>query len=95
MAAYVLVQAEVTDEEKYAQYKKLSPATVEQYGGKFIARGGALEDLEGELGVSRVVLIEFDSMTQARNWYRSPEYQKAKAARAGGATATFTLVEGV
>lgn len=95
MAAYVIVQADVTDEEKYGAYTKLSPATVEKFGGRFVVRGGEREDLEGRLAVSRVVVLEFPSMDVARSWYRSPEYQEAKAARAGAATATFTLVDGV
>lgn len=95
MAAYVVVQVEVTDAEKYGAYTKLTPATLERYGGKFIVRGGAMEDLEGHWDVPRLVVIEFESMAQARKWYSSPEYQEAKAVRAGGANVTFTLVEGL
>lgn len=94
MPAYVLVQANISDGEKYEVYKKLSAPAVERYGGRFLVRGGAREDLEGVLSVERVVILEFESMDRAREWYGSSEYQGARAAREGAATATFTLVEG-
>ena len=94
MAAYVIVQLNVTDPEKYEAYKKLTPASIEKYGGKFLVRGGAHEDLEGKLEYSRLVLLEFSDFERAKQWYASPEYEEAKAVRAGAATAIFTVVEG-
>lgn len=95
MPAYVLVQLNVSDPEKYEAYKNLTPATIEQYGGKFLVRGGRQEDVEGTLAYARLVLLEFDSMDQARRWYTSPEYQHAKSLREGAAEAVFTIVDGV
>ena len=95
MSAYVIVQVTVTDETKYAQYKKMTPATLAQYGGKFIVRGGRQEDLEGRWDVAHLIMLEFASTEAARLWYDSPEYQAAKAVREGGAEMVFTLVEGV
>ena len=95
MSAYVIVQVKVTDESKYEEYKRMTPATLAPYGGKFIVRGGAQEDLEGRWDVPRLVILEFDSTEAARKWYDSPEYRAAKAVRDGGAEMVFTLVEGV
>jgi len=95
MTAYVIVHGHVTDAEKYEQYKAMTPSTLEQYGGRFIVRGGEREDLEGGWEVSRVVILEFPSMEAARTWYDSPEYRAAREVRAGAADVTFTLVEGV
>lgn len=94
MAAYVIIQVNVTDAEKYEAYKKLTPASVEKYGGRFLVRGGAQEDLEGTLEYSRIVLLEFPDVDRAKRWYESPEYQEAKAHRAGASTGIFTLVQG-
>ena len=47
MSAYIIVDVQVTDPEVYTGYTKLVPATVEAYGGKFIVRGGAAENMEG------------------------------------------------
>ena len=95
MAAYVIVQVNITDPEKYDAYKPMAAAAVAQYGGRYLARGGAVEDLEGKLPHQRVVVLEFPSMDAARTWYRSPEYQAAKAVREGAGEGYFTAVEGL
>lgn len=95
MSAYVLVQVNVTDPSKYDEYKKHAPAAIDKYGGRYLARGGATENLEGDNTYGRIVLLEFPSMERAREWYHSPEYQAAKAYREGGGDGMFTLIEGL
>jgi len=96
MAAYVIGIVRIQDPERYMQeYVPLSGPSVEQYGGRFLARGGAHEVLEGELGADRVVIIEFDDVESAQRWWSSPEYEAAKAKRRGASEANFFLVEGV
>lgn len=93
--AYVLVQVDVSNTQQYGEYTKLSPGIIEKFGGRFLARGGRTETLEGAPARSRVVVIEFPSFERAREFYNSPEYQAAKKVRAGAATAQFVLVEGM
>ena len=95
MSAYVIVQVTVTDPTKYDEYKTLAAAAVDKHGGKYIVRGGDAEDLEGKRPHARLVVLEFPSYDQAKTWYHSAEYQKAKAARAGAGTGVFTVVQGV
>jgi len=90
--AYILVQ--VTNPTQYAQYTKLSPGIIEQFGGRFLARGGRTTTLEGPPAKGRVVVIEFPSYERAQEFYDSTEYQAARKVRAGAATAQFVLVEG-
>src|SRR5688572_19951689 len=59
MPAYIIVLADVTDPEQYAQYTKVTPSVVAHFGGRFVARGGRTETLEGPPETRRVVLIEF------------------------------------
>jgi uncharacterized protein (DUF1330 family) len=94
MAAYVIVEVNVTDAKLYDEYKKLVPATVEKYGGRFAVRGGAVESKEGGWNPARVVVLEFPSMDKARAWYHSPEYAPALAMRLKAANAKLILVEG-
>lgn len=93
--AYVLVQSDVTNAEQYAGYAKLSPATVEKYGGKFLARGGRSLTLEGQKAPSRVVVIEFPNYEAAQAWYNGSEYTALRKMRAGAATMQFVVVEGM
>jgi len=94
MPAYVLVDVEVTDAARYDEYRTLAAESVEQYGGRYLVRGGASEVLEGDRVPRRLVVLEFPDAEAARRWYQSPEYTDAKARRDGAATGSFILVDG-
>ena len=95
MAAYLIARINVTDPTQYEEYKKLSPAAIEAFGGEFIVRGGECETLEGPDETNRLVVVRFDSMEQARQCYRSEQYQHAKTQRQDAAEAQFVIVDGV
>ena len=95
MSAYVVVQVNVTKPEQYKEYRELATIATQKHGGKFLVRGGEATDLEGSRPYSRLVVIEFANSAQAKVWYASPEYQKAKKAREGAGDGVFTVVEGV
>jgi uncharacterized protein (DUF1330 family) len=95
MAAYVVVSVDITDPEKFKAYQALVPATLEKYGGRYLARGGQKTQLEGNGPAGRIVVIEFGSVDEAQRWYGSAEYKEAIAARAGAATLNMVAVEGV
>jgi len=63
MAAYALVNVEITDPAGFAKYRKLVPATIAAFGGRFLARGGATEVLEGGWIPNRLVVLEFPDVT--------------------------------
>ena len=95
MAAYVIAQVDINDPERYAEYRKMVPASIEAYGGKFIARGGNAEVLEGDKQLpQRLVIIEFASMERAKAWWASDEYREAKALRQATSNGTLFLVDG-
>ena len=95
MAAYVLAEIEITNPEGYKAYTAIVPATIEQYGGKFLHRGGGIDVLEGDWPQRRRVIIEFPSMEAARAWYDSKEYAAAKALRHSTSSARIIAVTGV
>ena len=95
MAAYVIAQIDVTDPETYEDYKRQVPAIIEKYGGTYLARGGALEVLEGEWAHPRTIILRFASMEIARTWYADTDYQPVKAIRQGASIGNLVLVEGV
>lgn len=94
MAAYLLVDCEVTDPKRYDDYKRLAQAAVAQYGGRYVVRGGETVVLEGTWKPNRVVVLEFPDLEQARRFYDSPEYRNARAARAGAARMNMVAVGG-
>ncbi len=95
MTAYVIVDIEVTDPEGYKEYVKLAPEAVKLYGGKYIARGGPNETLEGDWQAKRLVILEFPSTEQAKNWLNSSEYAPARKLRHQYARTNMVVVEGV
>ena len=95
MPAFLIARVNVTNPEQYENYKKLSVEAVNKYQGRFLARGGTTLTLEGTNETDRVVILEFDSLDNAKTFYESPDYQKAKAAREGAATGQFIVVDGV
>ena len=95
MSAYVIAKVKVTDWDRYKEYMKLTPATIEKFGGKFVVRGGQMIALEGPEMTERIVVIEFTSLERAKEWYHSREYGEAKKKREGAATASFIAIEGV
>ncbi len=94
MAAYVIAEIEITDPEGYKAYTTVVPATIAQYGGRFLVRGGAAEVLEGDWPARRRVLLEFPSLEAARAWWDSPEYEKPKAMRRASSNGRLILLEG-
>jgi uncharacterized protein (DUF1330 family) len=95
MAAYLIAEVEITDPKAYEEYRKIVPATIAQYGGRYLVRGGAVESKEGGWTPSRVVVLEFPSMEQARKWYASPEYAPGLAIRTRAGKTKMIFVEGL
>lgn len=95
MPAYVMANVEVTDPVRYEDYKRMVPATIAKYGGRFIVRGGHVEALEGDWRPNRLVLLEFPSVERARAWWHSPEYAEARALRQATSTGTLLILEGL
>ncbi|MGD9995426.1 MAG: DUF1330 domain-containing protein [Ilumatobacteraceae bacterium] len=93
--AYVVNQVVVHDPARYAEYAARGRAAAASFGGRILAAGGRVETMEGEPVPARVVLIEFPDYDSALGYYRSEEYQAARAHRGEAATVRFALVEGV
>jgi uncharacterized protein (DUF1330 family) len=94
MGAYIIVQINVNDPERYENYKKMVPPTLEPYGGRFLVRGGKVENLEGGWNPARMVVIEFDSVERAKAWWGSSEYAEAKALRQATADTEMIVAQG-
>ena len=76
MPAYLIADIEVTDPVGYEEYKKRVPAIIAAHGGRYLARGGANEVLEGTWRPRRSAIIEFPSLASMKAFWESPEYQR-------------------
>jgi len=95
MAAYVIAQVEVTDPVEFEEYRRLVPATIHAYGGRYLVRGGDSEILEGTWQPKRLIVLEFPSRAQAKAWWSSQEYAPAKAIRQRAARTELLAIDGV
>ena len=94
MTAYVIADITVTNPDGYAPYRPLAAKSIADYGGRFLARGGAVQSLEGGWNPGRVVIIEFPTLEIARKWYDSPDYQECLKIRLANSTGRVIMTEG-
>ena len=94
MAAYLIYRAAVSDAEAYAAYMALTPGIIEQFGGKFLVRGGRTETLEGEPEQRRTIIVEFPGFAAAKAFYDSPIYADARRLRAEVAQVQIVITDG-
>ena len=95
MSVYMIVYLEaVTDPAELAEYRRIGVPTLEASKAKFLVRNGRFEMLEGP-APQGVLMLEFPTMADAKEWYESPRYQEALQHRYKGATCRALLVEGV
>ena len=94
MSAYVIGDIEVTDPVAFQEYRNRFGATVEQYGGKFVVRGGRVNPKEGDWQPRHLLMLEFPSLEQAERWYNSPEYKPLIAIREKAARTQLLIAEG-
>jgi uncharacterized protein (DUF1330 family) len=95
MPAYVIVEVNVHDHNEYEYYKKLTPAAIAAFDGKFIVRGGQSITLEGNWKPERIVVLEFPNVERANEWWHSEIYAEAKIIRQRAAKTKMIIVDGV
>jgi uncharacterized protein (DUF1330 family) len=94
MPAYFVVELETTNAAGIEPYRAAVPATITQYGGRFLTRGGATQLIEGGPEPKRIVILEFPNTAAVKRWYDSPEYQKILPLRLANSTSRAFIVEG-
>jgi uncharacterized protein (DUF1330 family) len=94
MSAYVVVNVDVRDPVRYQEYRKMVPATLAAYGGRFLVRGPELHEMEGQWPRPRLVIVQFPDVDSAKRWWASPEYAEAKKLRQSISDAELVIVEG-
>ena len=95
MTAYAIFEINITDPERYEDYKRLAPPALAAYGGRYLTRGGRTEVMEGDWTPGRIVIVEFPSIEKAQDFLDSPEYSEARALRHIAATTQAIVVQGV
>jgi uncharacterized protein (DUF1330 family) len=95
MAVYVIADIEVLDATAFEAYRQQVPATIAAHGGRYLARGGATEVLEGNWSPKRCVILEFPDMPRFRAWWNSPEYLPLRELRERSTRSHLVVTEGL
>jgi uncharacterized protein (DUF1330 family) len=77
------------------RYAEEAPKSLVPFDARYVIRGGAVETLEGEAPKGYIVVIAFDSVARAREWYHSPAYQAIQPIRANSTKSRLLILEGV
>ena len=95
MAAYVIGALQsVHDPAAFSEYGRTADLTLEQYGGKLLVAGDKIEVADGNWSPVGLVVIEFESLAQAKKWYNSPEYRPLVSMRTGSSDSGLIFVDG-
>jgi uncharacterized protein (DUF1330 family) len=94
MPAYVIVNVDLLDEEAGLAYAHVARKSILSHGGRYLISGPTPMPVEGTWDSSRLVVIEFPDMDRIREWYDSPEYQRAREIRQGKVHVGMLFVEG-
>ncbi|CAA0127745.1 MULTISPECIES: DUF1330 domain-containing protein [Mycolicibacterium] len=89
---YVIITEDIKDADGMAEYGKLASQTMGT--AKVLAFGPAAETLEGQWHGTQTVLLEFESVEAAKQWYYSDEYQAAAKLRQAAADCNGVIVSG-
>ncbi|MBK5102949.1 MAG: DUF1330 domain-containing protein [Burkholderiales bacterium] len=95
MSAYLLLDIDIHDKEKYEIYKKEVPAFIAKHGGTYLSRGGQHEVIEGDFHPTRLVLFRFPNRKAIHNMLNDPDYQPLKAIRSAAATSHTVAFDGL
>lgn len=92
-AYWIACYRSISNPEALAAYAKLAGPAIQAGGGRFLARGMPVQTYEKGLN-QRTVLIEFDSVAQAKAAHDSPAYQAALQALGNAAERDMRIIEG-
>jgi len=81
------------DPEKFGAYQQAAGATLMQYGGKILGAGTNVEVADGTWSPIGMVVIEFESMAKAKEWYNFPEYSAIKSQRFDNADSGLVFLD--
>lgn len=94
MAGYLIANVDVRDSEGFERYRQAVTPVIAKFGGRYLVRGGEVRNVEGDLGISRLVVLEFPTLEDAERFYRSPDYAPILQMRLDSAVSSLALVAG-
>ncbi len=95
MSAYLIANIDVNEPDKFKEYLRQTPQIVRKFGGKFLVRGGEMAVCEGNWNPKRLVMVKFESLEMAKQFYNSEEYATVRKIRQDSTYTEWVFVEGI
>ena len=95
MPAYIIAHLKITNPQEFEAYREAVPTVVAAHGGRYLVRGGAVETLEGDWTVPRLIILEFPDKASAQGFYHSADYQKILPLRLDNSDGAVVIAEGI
>ncbi|MGD9554215.1 MAG: DUF1330 domain-containing protein [Arcobacteraceae bacterium] len=93
MSVYVIGQITIKNSQKWEEYKAQVPQTLESFNASVVLRGNAVESLDGNDAYTDIVVLEFDTLAEAKKWYSSSRYQTLIPLRKEAANVVLKIYE--
>jgi uncharacterized protein (DUF1330 family) len=94
MKGYLIANIDVRDLSAFEEYRQKVSPLITHFGGRYLVRGGKVNNLEGNLALKRLVVLEFPSLEEAQRFYDSPEYKPLLDLRSRSTLSDVVIVEG-
>ncbi|WP_020161425.1 DUF1330 domain-containing protein [Methylobacter marinus] len=94
MKGYLILDLKVENYAEFKVYIEKIPAFIEKHGGRYIVQGVVPEVMEGDWQPERVVVLEFPSPSEAKEFLNDPEAQPLFAIRHKATVSKLILAEG-
>lgn len=91
---YVILTEDIHDREGMDAYGIASGPSMIEFGGRPLIVDENVEVLEGEWHGTRTVVIEYESVEKAREWYNSASYQAVRQQRHAAADSNVIIASG-
>jgi uncharacterized protein (DUF1330 family) len=95
MSVYLIYEIKITDRAKFDEYRRLAPPIIERYGGRYVVRGGAAKNVEGDWIPERIVILEFGSELAANDFLGSSDYAPIRLIRLRSSNSRCIMVESI
>ncbi len=91
---YLLGQISISDKSQYKIYDSKIGNVIEEFGGKYLVKGGLRIVKEGNPFFQRDVLVEFKDIETAQRFFSSQQFKKISKFRKAGSTGFLLLLNG-
>ena len=91
---YLLGQITINDKDQYKKYNSKIGGIIDEYGGKYLVKGGFRVVKEGYPSWQRDVLVEFKDIETAKLFFSSKKFKDISKFRKAGSSGFLILVNG-